>query len=90
MTNSNAQIQPSSQFDKLEASEALLINELINRMVSCKNVSDFYIQATQQLLSSITSEHQKYQYAGMAELDRLLARGAEKATNKAHARRRSS
>ena len=60
MTNNNAQIQPSSQFDKLEASEALLINELINRMVSCKNVSDFYIQATQQLLSSITSEHQRY------------------------------
>ena len=90
MTNSNSQIQPSWQFDKLLASEALLINELINRMVSCKNVSDFYIQATQQLLSSITSEHQRYQYAGMAELDRLLERGAEKATNKAHARRRSS
>ena len=60
MTNSNSQIQPSWQFDKLLASEALLINELINRMVSCKNVSDFYIQATQQLLSSITSEHQRY------------------------------
>ena len=60
------QIQPSWQFDKLLPSEALLVNELITKMVTCRNVSDFYIQATQQLLSSITkvsfrkSEHQRY------------------------------
>lgn len=54
------QIQPSWQFDKLLPSEALLVNELITKMVTCRNVSDFYIPATQQLLSSITSEHQRY------------------------------